>query len=289
MASTTTCGRLDACPRIGSLIVASLLTPNEIPCTTKKGLVRSPDDTIRYWYLYRKHNSKRNSQNSNRLTATDSITQLSNLLERRKMLSRSTPILLLGLLACLISPAAPAAITIAAPHVSIYMLCRTNDWNETSTELGVEMQDYYRDLLPDTATDVRLDVSYTVEACVATDIQEVEISSDGFLDVSSGSDADADLLTPDELQDLVTSKNLETYWEDVCDQILAFEVKVQESNTTDTENEGWTVKWSSRFCDLNTGGVDMSAGTILVISLGTLVLVCLLGLCFCRRCCRSGK
>jgi hypothetical protein len=207
------------------------------------------------------------------------------------MLTRSTPIFLLGLLACLLSPAAPATITIAAPHVSIYMLCRTNDLNETSTELlPVEMQDYYRELLPDTATDVRLDVSYTVEACVATDIQEVEISSDGFLDITNSSDADADLsLTADELQDLVTSKNLETYWEDVCDQILAFEVKVQESNTTDIDNEGWTVKWSSRFCDLNTGGVDLSAGTILVISLGVLVLVCVLGLCFCRRCCRSGK
>lgn len=185
-----------------------------------------------------------------------------------------------SLLILLSSPFVKAQQELRVPHIDIYFLCQTNDLASNDTALlEQDLVDLYLGLVPD-ATDASLQVESTIDGCLASDVVEVDISSDGSL-LSTDSLGD---LTAEELQGMITRDLLKDQFKPLCNNFLAFEASVQEADSE--PDGGLTSRISSTLCGLSDDGFELTAALIAGIAAGALVIICFLFFCCC---CRRGK
>jgi len=180
------------------------------------------------------------------------------------------------------------------PHVSIYMLC--NDRDIGFLNLALEMEEFYRTMLPD-AHDVIVDGSQHVSEYSSStngNMTLIQLVTDGIADIVN--------VTQDDLQEMVTSRDLQSYFDDICFDMALWEARIQSaSKTKTTSNEFIGSDEMASLIQRKTqatnndpaageggdgGGVIAGVATVgfIAIIIGAIIVCCILS-CLCSFCC----
>jgi hypothetical protein len=165
------------------------------------------------------------------------------------------------------------------PHIDIYMLC-SNDIKDL--DYVKQLAGFFTDLLP-SAADISIANNNSGEQqfteCAANvNRTQVRIAADGVASFDTDN-----LLTQQEIQNLVSSDFLEAYFEGICDDLDTFEALVSNAGSEpQTSIEG---AMNHFFCEASTVGViarTFQTLAIVAILSSVIVVLCTLGLvCAC--------
>jgi hypothetical protein len=168
------------------------------------------------------------------------------------------------------------------PHIDIYMLC-SNDIRDL--DYVKQLEGLFTDLLP-SAADISIDKNsgeqQFTECAANVNMTQVRIAADGVASFDTDN-----LLTQQEIQNLVSSDFLEIYFEGICDDLDTFEALVSSAGSEpQTSIEG---AMNHFFCEASAVGViarTFQTLAIVAILSSVIVVLCILGLvCACCGSC----
>jgi hypothetical protein len=170
--------------------------------------------------------------------------------------------------------------TVPLPHIDIYMLC-SNDVREMNSVL--ELDGFFTDLLP-SASDISvlLDPPEFTDCNLDANRTQVRFATDGVATFS-----DENLLTQEEIQNMVTFQKLEAYLgESVCEEREVFDAIVSEAGSAPQQHAGVTGALSQLVCDTNEPALARnleSTALVTVVVAVIVVVLCITGF-FCACC-----